>query len=321
MTQTVRSLLRGIAGPGAFLLMLALPGGRLPARAQGPRNGPIRANVDLVSLTVSVQDGSGRPVTGLTQESFAVFDEGKKQQISVFEADTQQPLDMALMIDTSLSATKELEFEAAAATRFIKKVVRQQDTMAIYTFSEHVDRLTQFTSNHAALESGLKRMLPGAGTSVYDAIYLAAGELARHPPGRRRVIILVTDAGETTSRASFEDARHAALVAEALLYTIVVRALHSEALRDLAGEHAVRTMTDSTGGAIFLANNLSLIDGVYAQIDQELRTQYLLAFYPQPPPPSKSIRHLQVKVATGAANDGEMHVRHRQLYLTDGAIE
>jgi Ca-activated chloride channel family protein len=323
MKQIVRSLLRRSAGPCALLLLLALPGGGALARAQGPqRDGRvIRANVDLVSLTVSVQDASGRPVAGLPREAFSVFDEGTRQQISVFEAETQQPLDMALMIDTSLSANKELEFEGAAAMRFIKRVVRPQDALAVYTFSERVDRLTPYTSNEATLEGGLKRMLPGAGTSVYDAIYLAAGELAHKPPSRRRVILLVTDAGETTSRASFEDARHAALVAEALLYTIIVRALHSEALRDLGGEHAVRTITDSTGGAIYVANDLNQLDGIYAQIDQELRTQYLLAFYPQPPPPKKSIRHLDVRVATGTNTAGPMRVRHRQLYLTDEASE
>jgi Ca-activated chloride channel homolog len=337
MTRTLRSSLWRPAGLAAIFLLSALPGdgqatGQVPGQAPGPprtdfppptvqktpRDGRIRANVDLVSLTVSVQDSSGRPVADLPREAFTVLDEGVPQQISVFEAQTQQPLDMALMIDTSLSATKELEFEGAAAMRFIKAVVRPQDTMAVYTFSEHVDRLTPYTSNPTILEAGLKRMLAGGGTSLYDAIYLASDELSRRPPGRRRVIVLVTDAGETTSRASFDDARRGALAAEALLYTIIVRALHSEALRDLAGEHAVRTITDSTGGAMFIANDLNEVERHYGEIDQELRTQYLLAFYPQPPPPRKSVRHLQVRVAAGAAADGALRVRSRQLYLTDG---
>jgi len=324
MKQTNPPSLRRAAGVASAAILLALLASGSPARvqaqAQPPRDGRIRANVNLVSLTVSVQDASGRPIADLPREAFSVFDEGTQQEISVFEAETQQPLDMALMMDTSLSATKELDFESAAAIRFIKSVVRPQDALAVYTFSEHVDRLTPYTSNLAALETGLKRMLPGAGTSLYDAIYLAAGELARRPPARRRVIVLVTDAGETTSRASFDDARRAALAAETMLYTIVVRALHSEALRDLAGEHAVRTMTDSTGGAMFVANDLSQLDRQYSLIDQELRTQYLLAFYPQPPPPKKSVRHLQVRVAAPASADGALRIRHRQLYLTDGGI-
>jgi len=290
------------------------------ARAQVVSGGRMRTDVNLVSLWVSVQDASGRPLTGLPRDAFSVFDEGTKQQVAVFEAETQQPLDMALMIDTSLSAAKEMEFEAAAALRFIQKVVRPQDTLAVYTFSENVDRLTPFTSNPATLEAGLKRMRPGAGTSLYDAIYLASGELSRRPPGRRRVIVLVTDAGETTSRVTFEDARRAAVSAEALLYTIVIREFHSDALRDLAGEHALTTITDTTGGAMFVADDLSQLDRLFATIDLELRTQYLLAFYPQPPPPKHAIRHLEVRVAA-AVSDSPLRIHNRKLYLTGGAAE
>lgn len=296
-------------------------GGASGARAQVVTGGRMHTDVNLVSLWVSVQDAYGRPLTGLPREAFSVFDEGTKQQVAVFEAETQQPLDLALMIDTSLSAAKEMEFEAGAAIRFIRKVVRPQDTLAVYTFAERVDRLTAYTSNTETLEAGLKRMRSGAGTSLYDAIYLASGELSRRPPGRRRVIVLVTDAGETTSRATFEDARHAAVSAETLLYTIIIRAVRSDALRDLGGEHALATITDTTGGAMFLADDLNQLDGLFETIDRELRTQYLLAFYPQPPPPKKSIRHLEVRVASAAAGEAALRIRNRKLYLTDGAVE
>src|SRR5271170_7073446 len=294
MRQRVRPSLRRPPGLAAVCVSVVFLTGGVCARAQVAKGGRMRSDVNLVTLTVSVQDAEGRPVTGLPREAFTVFDEGTKQEVAVFESQTQQPLDLALMIDTSLSAAKEIEFESAAALRFIQKVLRPQDTLAVYTFAERVDRLTPYTGNLEALEIGLRRMRAGAGTSLYDAIYLASGELARRPEPRRRVIVLVTDAGETTSRATFEDARHSALAAEALLYTIVVRTLKSDALRDLGGEHALATITDSTGGAMFLADDLSQLDRLYAEIDYELRTQYLLAFYPQPAPPKKSIRHLEV---------------------------
>ncbi len=304
----------------AFLLPLLMLAGSVRARTQVARGGRLRTEVDLVNVWVNVQDGSGRPVTGLPRDAFSVFDEGTQQQIAVFEAETQQPVDLALMIDTSLSAAKEMEFEGNAAMRFIRKVLRPQDTLALYTFAEHVDRLTPFTSNEATLEAAVKRMRGGAGTSLYDAIYLSSGELARQRPGRRRVIVLVTDAGETTSRATFEDARHSAVSAEALLYTIVIRAVKSDALRDLGGEHALAAITDSTGGAMFLADELGQLDALFEEIDRELRTQYLLAFYPQPPPPKKSIRHIEVRVASAIAA-GPMRIRNRRIYLTDGAAD
>jgi Ca-activated chloride channel homolog len=319
MSRPVFSLLRRPLQFAAFSLPLILLGG-VSAHAQVARGGRLRTEVNLVTVWVNVQDGSGRPVTGLPQDAFSVFDEGNKQQISVFEAENQLPLDMALMIDTSLSAAKEMEFEGAAAMRFIRQVLRPQDTLALFTFAEQVDRLTPFTSSTATLDAGLKRMHGGAGTSLYDAIYLGSGELARQRPGRRRVIVLVTDAGETTSRATFEDARRAAVSAETLIYTIVVRAMKSDALRDLAGEHALATITDTTGGAMFLADELSQLDGLFEEIDRELRTQYLLAFYPQPPPPKKSIRHLDVRVAQTAAS-GPMRVRSRRIYLAASGVE
>ena len=289
-------------------------------RAQVVQGGRIRTDVNLVSLWVSVQDASGRPLTGLSRDAFSVFDEGTRQQVAVFEAETQQPLDMALMIDTSLSETHELQFESGAAKRFIRHVVRPQDTLAIYSFSENVDRLTPFTSNISQLDAGLKRMAAGAGTSLYDAIYLASGELSRKAPGRRRVIVLVTDTGETTSHSTFEDARHAALAAETLLYTIVVRPEHSDALRDLAGEHAVATITDTTGGAMFVADDYHQLGNLFEAIDLELRTQYLIAFYPQPPPPKHAIRHLEVRITAPPA-DGPLRIHNRKLYMTEGAAQ
>jgi len=306
-----------LAMPVIPLLLLA---GYECVLAQVAKGGRIRTDVNLVTVWVNVQDGSGRPVTGLPRDSFSVFDEGKKQEVSVFEAETQQPLDMALMIDTSLSTARELDFEGAAAMRFIHKMLLPQDTLALYTFAEHVDRLTPYTSNSATLEAGVKRMRSGAGTSLYDAVYLSSGELARQQPGRRRVIVLLTDAGETTSRATFEDARRAAVAAETLLYTIVIRPARSDALRDLAGEHALATITDTTGGAMFLADDPSQLDRLFEEIDRELRTQYLLAFYPQPPPPKKSIRHIEVRVAAAPAA-GLMRIRNRRIYLTDGGPE
>lgn len=289
------------------------------ACAQVAHNGRMRTEVNLVSLAVSVQDAAGRPVTGLRREAFTVFDEGNKQQLAIFDSETQTPLDLALMIDTSLSANKEMEFERSAALRFIKSVVRPQDALAVYEVSENVSRLTPFTSRTETLDVGLRRLTAGAGTSLYDAVCLGSGELQNRPAGHRRVVVLVTDAGETTSRAKFEDARQAALTAEVLLYTIVIRAVKNDSFRNLAGEHALATITDSTGGAMFWADDASQLDSYYAEIDRELRTQYLLGFYPVPEPPKRSIRHIEVRVTAGDVVAIPLRIRHRRLYLTEGA--
>jgi Ca-activated chloride channel family protein len=124
--------------------------------------------------------------------------------------------------------------------------------------------------------------------------------------------VLVTDAGETTSVSKFEDARRAAIASEALLYSIVIRPIKSESGRNTAGEHALITITDSTGGAMFTLDELSQLEAMYDGIDRELRTQYLLGYYPNPTPPPGSYRHVLLKVKTGDT------VRCRKVYLTAG---
>src|ERR1700693_3873355 len=247
----------------ALLAAVAL----LPLAASAPQErSRLRVEVNLVNLIVSVSDFAGRPVADLPREAFAITEEGQEQKVEVFESETQLPLDLVLMIDTSLSAQKELEFEKEAAMRFIRRVVRQGDGLSVFGFADTVEQYTAFTSNIEQLDSGVRRMIPGAGTSLYDAVYLGGKSLLRRPASRRRVIVLVTDAGETTSSASFEDARHSALVSEAMLYTIVSQPVRSESGRNTAGEHAMATITESTGGAMFTADDLPQLDVIFQQI-------------------------------------------------------
>jgi len=277
--------------------------------------GRIRSEVTLVSLLASVLDKDGRPVLGLTADQFEVYEEGAKQKIEVLEPETQQPLDLALMIDSSLSEVKELEFEGDAASRFIQKLVRPADRLGVFEFADTVSQLAQFSSNVPILQSSLRRIIPGDGTALYDAIFLGSQALARNPAGRRRVIVLVTDAGETTSRADFETARRAALRADALLYTIVIRAVKTENGRNTAGEHALETIGDSTGGAIYFPNEISELDQMFDRIDRELRTQYRLAYYPDPRPPAGMYRALEVRAKC------DCKVRSRKAYFSGGRLD
>jgi Ca-activated chloride channel family protein len=288
-----------------------------PAAAQqqtDPR-ARIRSEVSLVSLLTSVLDKDGRPAVGLTQDQFDVYEEGVKQKIETFEPETQQPLDLALMIDSSLSEIKDLEFEAEAGSRFIQKLVRPGDRLAVYEFADAVTQIAPFSSNVQMLRSALRHIVPGDGTALYDAVYLGAEALGRNPAGRRRVIVLVTDGGETTSRADFETARRAALRADVLLYTILVRVVKNESGRNTAGEHALETIADSTGGAIYFPNGTAELDAIFNRIDRELRTQYRLGYYPNPRPPDGTYRNLEVHI------NCECRVRSRKAYYSGGHID
>jgi Ca-activated chloride channel family protein len=316
-----RNSLRRAAALGVCgaLLALGVAVGVKPlvARAadEQDRRGTIRTEVTLVSLLASVLDQNGRPMLGLAADQFEVYEEGVQQKIEVFEPETQQPLDLALMIDSSLSEIKELEFEGEAAGKFIQKLVRPADRLAVYEFADAVTLLAPFSSNVPMLQAATRRIVPGDGTALYDAIFLGSEALSKNPAGRRRVIVLVTDAGETTSRADFETARRAALRADALLYTIVVRAVKNEGGRNTAGEHALETIADSTGGATYFPDSINQLGEMFDLIDRELRTQYRIGYYPNPRPPAGTFRALEVRVKCACK------VRSRKAYYSGGRMD
>ena len=270
----------------------------------------IRVKVNLVNVLVSVLDEHNRPAPDLPLDAFQLTDEGNPQAIAVFEKETHQPLDLALMVDASLSAQLDMPSERAAAARFIERVLRPGDRLAVYGFDENVTQIAGFTDNVGALQNAVHRIPSGAGTSIYDAVLLGSQALGRQGGERRRVIILITDGGETTSHSDFDSARNAAVKAGTLLYTILIRPVKNENGRNTAGEHALQTITDMTGGAMFSPEAPSELDAIFDQIDRELRTQYRLGYYPNPKGPPDTYRTIEVKV------QGSYSVRHRKTYYT-----
>ncbi|MGH9712516.1 MAG: VWA domain-containing protein [Candidatus Acidiferrales bacterium] len=303
---------RKIAAVFIAILVCAAPAAPLRAQER-QKSGQIRVETNLVNILASVIDAHGQPIPDLTVDAFTVAEEGVPQKIERFEAETNRPLDLALMVDSSMSTFKDLKFENEAAAHFIRQVVRPGDTLAVFEFSETVTELSEFSDNVSVLQAAARRISPGAGTSIYDAILLGGHALKRRPPGRRRAIVLVTDGGETTSVTKFDDARRAAIASEALLYSILIRPVKNESGRNTAGEHALITITDSTGGALFFLDEINQLDGMFDRIDRELRTQYLLGYYPTPTPPPGSTRHVAVRVKSGDL------VRYRKEYFTVAA--
>jgi Ca-activated chloride channel homolog len=295
----------------------ATPGPMVPAPVQAPERqkepqtpkGTIKVNVNLVNVLVSVLDENKRPAPNLPQEAFQVSEEGVPQKIEFFEPETKLPLDLALMIDASMSAHIDFQYERDAASRFIRQVLRPDDRMAVFSFDETVTQRTTFTERVQTLQDAVARIPDGAGTSIYDAVMLGSQTLEKRGSERRRVIILVTDGGETTSHSDFEAARRAALRGEVLLYTILVRTMKSENGRNTAGEHALQTITETTGGAMFFPDSPQELPIIFDRIDAELRTQYRLAYYPNPRGPANTYRKIEVTMLPGYT------ARHRTTYL------
>jgi Ca-activated chloride channel homolog len=268
----------------------------------------IKVKVNLVNVLVSVLDENNRPAPDLPVEAFQVSEEGNPQKIEVFEKETQQPLDLALMIDASLSAQIGMSTERAAAAHFIQQVIRPGDHLAVFGFDENVTRVADFSDKIPTLQDAVRRIPAGAGTSIYDAIVLGSRSLAGQKSERRHVIILITDGGETTSHSDFETARKTAVRSDTLLYTILIRSVKGESGRYTAGEHALQTITETTGGAMFFPDSAADLGLIFDQIDRELRTQYRLAYYPNPRGPADSLRNIEITVL------GDYKVRHRKNY-------
>jgi len=192
--------------------------------------------------------------------------------------------------------------------------VRPVDRLAVFQITENVDRVTGFTSDLRWIDRGIDNLRVGAGTSLYDAIYLAADELFDHEG--RKVLVLITDGGDTTSRAGYASALRRAQQAEAMVYSIIVVPIASDAGRNTGGEHALIQLSKDTGGKYYYAENLSQLDEAFRQISQELRTQYLIAYYPNRQVADAPFRRIQVQVTKKDSEGTALQVRHRDGYYT-----
>ena len=308
-----------MAGVVALAIVCAAPLGAQmrPGSPGAPEQmpGQMKVRVNLVSVIASVLDASGNPVPNLPRRAFRLYEDGRRQRIDLFERQTNLPLDLALMIDTSLSTYNDLKFERQAAEHFIRQVLRPGDRMAVFSFAYNVDQLSPFTADEPTLDGALRRLRAGTGTSLFDAIDLGAHALAAGSPNHRRVLLLVTDAGETTSRNSYEQARDAAVRAGAMLYTILIRPIQSDIGRNTAGEHAIDTIIDVTGGAMYPVDKPGQFSSTFDRIDQELRTEYLLGYYPAPAPPPDSYHTIQVRLRpSGVAPEASYSLLYRKGY-------
>jgi Ca-activated chloride channel homolog len=252
----------------------------------------IRVNVRLVRSLVTVKDQNGALIGSLNKEDFTVLDNGVQQQIAVFERQTEQPLSVALMIDTSASVGIELRYELDSAAKFLKALVSEgnpEDAAALYAFDWQTTLLRSFTRRYSLLEQALGKVRTSGGTSMYDAIYLVSRELE----GRegRHVIVIVTDGGDTTSSKDFHEALESAQRADAIMYPIVVIPINNGAGRNVGGENALTTLSAGTGGRVFRPSSAAELDRAFEDILRELRTQYLIGFYPQNVPPTKDRYH------------------------------
>jgi Ca-activated chloride channel family protein len=274
----------------------------------------LRVDVNLVNVFVTVTDGRGAPIGGLTKENFVLKEDDHEQKIAVFDKESALPLSIALAIDTSLSTRHDLPVEQTSAKRFAHAIVRPVDALCVYGFSEVVNEATRgYTSDLKRIDDGIDHIRVGAATAVYDAIYLASRALDRRKG--RKVMVLITDGGDTASKFDYKQAVRAAEEAEAIVYSIIIVPIESSAGRETGGEHALIQLSDDTGGKYYYATSTSDLDEAFHKISDELRTQYLLAYYPSQRTSFSEFRRIEVKIA-GMPEASGYRVRHRAGYYT-----
>lgn len=274
----------------------------------------MRVDVNLVNVFVTVTDAHGAPIGGLAKENFILKEDEREQKIAVFDKESAVPLSIGLAIDTSLSTHHDLPLEQSSAKRFAHAILRPVDALSVYGFNEIVHESTPgFTSDLKRIDEGIDHIRSGAATALYDAIYLVSRALD-HRKGRK-VIVLITDGGDTYSKIDYKEAVRAAEEAEAIVYSIIIVPIENSAGRETGGEHALIQLSDDTGGKYYYATSTTQLDEAFRKISDELRTQYLLAYYPSQRTSLSEFRRIEVTVA-GVPEAGGYRVRHRAGYYT-----
>ncbi|MGH9791462.1 MAG: VWA domain-containing protein [Candidatus Acidiferrales bacterium] len=270
------------------LLAIAAFLGSASSWAQEPE-AQIRVDVELVNLFVTVRDGRGQPVNDLTKNDFRIREDGRAQRIEYFARDTSLPLTLGLLLDTSGSQRNLLYAEQAAATQFLERTLREGDEAMVVTFDVNVALPDGFTSDRAALERAIHRARinmpdtsrgdgersPG-GTTLYDAIYRACRERLAQRAGRKALVI-ITDAEDTGSRATLEEALDAAQRTDTILHIILITQRSGFGFGK-QNERVARKLAEQTGGRVIEAAYAPEIDAAFQQIAEELRSQYILGY-------------------------------------------
>ncbi|MBV8811568.1 MAG: VWA domain-containing protein, partial [Acidobacteriaceae bacterium] len=242
---------------------------------------PIRAEVTRVNMLFTVTDKRGRFVTDLTKDEFQVFENKKPQNILEFTAETDLPLRLAILIDTSNSVRDRFHFQQEAATNFVNSVVRQQDKATVVSFDTAAELAVDMTNNTNDLENAIGRLRPGGGTALYDAIYYACKEkLMKDQPMYkfRRAMVILSDGEDNDSRYSRDQALEMAQRADTVIYTISTNISHVET----EGDKVMRYLAEQTGGVCFFPFQAKDLNQSFENIANELRHQYNLFYRPEP---------------------------------------
>jgi Ca-activated chloride channel homolog len=256
-----------------------------------------RVNVDLVNVLCSVLDKNTNSfLTNLTREDFSIYEDGEKQQINNFSRETDLPLTIAMLMDTSRSVAPKLRFEQEAAISFFQSILRDKDRALLISFDSDVSMLQDFTNDPNKMARQIKKLRAGGGTAMYDAIYRTCDEKLIRETGRKAIVIL-SDGDDESSKTTVHQAKEMALRAEALIFGISVnKGGFFGAGGSREGDAALKELSQETGGRVFMPFKLDELDDSFRQINQELRSQYNIGYFSTNSARDGSYRKLDIKV-------------------------
>ena len=260
-----------------------------------------RVGVDVIALNVTVTDASRRFVTDLTERDFRVLEDGRLQEMVLFQR-VAPPLAVALLIDSSASMEGSLGIAQEAAIGFSRQL-ESTDVVSVVDFDSRVRVAQDFTKDRAATEDAIHSTAPGGSTALYNSVYIALRELTRVAPPeeggqvRRRAIVLLSDGEDTSSLVTFEEVLDLASRSNTAIYAIGLTsngAVTNRGAQD--AEFVLRRLTQQTGGRAFFPREVRELTGVYAEIKAELASQYLLAYQTSNPNRDGRFRNVAVRL-------------------------
>ncbi len=283
--------------------------------------GTLKVQVDVVNVFFNVKDKHGLLIPNLTKGDFEIFEDGKPQTIKYFAAETEQPLTLGMLIDTSPSQTRVLPMEQEVGAAFLNQVLRKKDMAFLISFDADVDLLQDFTNDARELRVALNKTrigggspqggithIPGVGqgpipagrdaccTHLYDAVYLAAKDRLSSEVGRKAMIIL-TDGEDEGSKLKPREAMEAAQKADAMVYVLLIA---DRGMYQGFGAGEMKKLAEETGGRVIeVGNKFEKLKQAFDQISAELRSQYNLGYTPTNTRHDGSYRKIELKSKEG----------------------
>ena len=277
----------------------------------------------LVNVPVNVVDAHGVAVSGLSQDDFTIKEDGRTQRVAIFEREASTPLSIVMAVDTSGSVYSQFKTERDAAKRFAEEILRPEDEMDLIAFAYESNEVVPFTSDPRRIDDGIRRLTKGDDTALYDAVYVASQRLTEAKPDatRRRVLVLISDGGDNTTKREIGYAKAIAEAqrAGAAIYPIIIIPILADAGRNVGGEHALIQMAEDTGGKYFYVTDRDDLKTAFAHLSDDLRNQYLLGYYAPKRGADASFRRIdvslkdQAKISSDVITQSHRLLRRRSL--------